>query len=346
MMYLSTALGAGPHLRTVLAHEYTHAVTFCARTAPGPGLDAPGVEEESWLDEALAHLAEDLHGFSRTNLDYRVSAFLSQPERYRLVVDDYYAADLFRSHGNRGGTYLFLRWCADRYGPRLLPALVGSERRGVANLEAATGARFEDLYRAWSVALFLAGLDPAQGRSDGFRTIDLRGRLDDWQLAGPRAVSLRPEERPLSWMSAGTASRFLVIEPAAAGAVEVEVAAPVEAGLQVTAVALPDDLPRVELSVATTTGTGGVPDLVVRLGETGGQAVRLSSLSWEPLVPGPDPHAPAFRHAGLDATGIAAAFGTSALHARGRRVAAWAELPAPGPRAIEPRAGNERSERR
>lgn len=376
MMYLSTALGAGPHLRTVLAHEYTHAVTFCARTAPGPGLDAPGLEEESWLDEALAHLAEDLHEFSRTNLDYRVSAFLSQPERYRLVVDDYYAADLFRSHGNRGGTYLFLRWCADRYGPGLLPALVGSERRGVANLEAATGARFEDLYRAWSVALFLAGLDPAQSRSDGFRTIDLRGRLDDWQLAGPRAVPVRPDDRPLTWMSAGTASRFLVIEPSPAGAVEVEVAAAVEAGLQVTGVALPDDLPRMELSVATTTGTGGVPSLVVRLGEIGGQAVRLSSLSWEPLVPGPDPHAPAFRHAGLDAAGIAAAFGTSALpaggrlgsrpiaaagplgparpmvfkvvgtDARGRRVAAWAELPSPGPLAIEPHAGSERIERR
>ena len=129
MMYLSTALGPGPHLRTVLAHEYTHAVTFSAKAlAAAADCGRPAVEEEGWLDEGLAHLAEDLHGFSRSNLDYRVSAFLSRPERYRLVVEDYYAADLFRSHGNRGGTYLFLRWCADRYGPGLLPALVRSER--------------------------------------------------------------------------------------------------------------------------------------------------------------------------------------------------------------------------
>ena len=66
-------------------------------------------------------------GFPTSNIDYRVSAFLTRPERYQLVVDDYYAADLFRSHGSRGSTYLFLRWCADRYGPDLVPALVHSD---------------------------------------------------------------------------------------------------------------------------------------------------------------------------------------------------------------------------
>ena len=123
MMYLSTRLKAGPYTRTVLAHEYMHAVVFSRksrRVAAGP----IGFEEEGWLDEALAHLAEDMHGFSRSNIDYRVSTFLSQPERYQLVVEDYYAADLFRSHGNRGSTYLFLRWCVDQFGPGLIPALI------------------------------------------------------------------------------------------------------------------------------------------------------------------------------------------------------------------------------
>ena len=36
MMYLSTALKAGPHLRTVLAHEYMHAVIFSQKTLQGP----------------------------------------------------------------------------------------------------------------------------------------------------------------------------------------------------------------------------------------------------------------------------------------------------------------------
>ncbi len=197
MMYLNAALKAGPHLRTVLAHEYTHAAIYTAKTFAGPGGERLGGDEEGWLDEGLAHLAEDLHGFSRTNLDYRVSAFLSRPERYRLVVEDYYAADLFRSHGNRGGTYLFLRWCADRFGPGLLPALVRSPTRGMANLEAATGVPFAELYRQWSVALFLSGLEPGRAAAaDGFCSLDVRGPFDDWELAGPRAARVAPGGRP------------------------------------------------------------------------------------------------------------------------------------------------------
>ena len=62
----------------------------------------------------------------------------------------------------------------------------------------------------------------------------------------------------------------------------------------------------------------GPPCLRVDVRERNGTAFRLSALAWEPLVPGPDPHAPGFRHAGLDMLGIADAFGTSALPARGR----------------------------
>ncbi|MCA1685028.1 MAG: hypothetical protein LC745_03405, partial [Planctomycetia bacterium] len=236
MMYLSTSLEAGPHLRTVLAHEYTHAVTFSAKAFPGHAAREPGPEEEGWLDEAIAHLVEDLHGFSRSNLSYRVSAFLSRPERYRLVVEDYFAADLFRSHGNRGGTYLFLRWCVDRFGPGLIPALIRSDRVGVANLEAATGSTFADLYRAWSVALFFTGFDTSKPGESGFRAVDVRAPFDGWDLAGPRTFPVAPGPQDVAWSSAGTASRYLIVGPTPGGATEVTVSAPTEAGLQVTAV--------------------------------------------------------------------------------------------------------------
>ena len=131
MMYLSSALESGPYLRTVLAHEYMHAVLIGQKGRSSGQASGPPLEEEGWLDEAIAHLAEDCCGFSTSNIDYRVNAFLARPERYQLVVDDYYAADLFRSHGNRGSTYLFLRWCARTHGEELLPALVHSRLRGV-----------------------------------------------------------------------------------------------------------------------------------------------------------------------------------------------------------------------
>ena len=356
MMYLSTTLAAGPHLRTIVAHEYTHAVTFSTKALAPSGVSAAriGAEEEGWLDEGLAHLVEDLHGFSRSNLDYRVSAFLSRPERYRLVVEDYYAADLFRSHGNRGGTYLFLRWCADRFGPGLLPALIRSDRRGTANLEHATGRKFADLYREWSTALYLYGLETEARPLER----NVRGPFDAWELAGPRTSSITPNSAGAaeSWSAAGTSSHYVVVEAKEAGALAIEVLGPPEADLQLTAVPLPADMARLELSVELTPATDGGSQLHARVRERQGTAVRLSALAWEPLVPAADPHAASFRRDGLDMLGIASAFGTSALpaggmlhsrpiplsktcraegplvvkaigtDARGRRVAAWAEL--------------------
>ncbi len=318
MMYLSTALASGPHLRTVLAHEYTHAVTFSAKSLATPNLRTSGPEEEGWLDEALAHLVEDLHGFSRSNLDYRVSAFLSRPDRYRLVVEDYYAADLFRSHGNRGGTYLFLRWCVDRFGPGLIRSLIQSDRLGVANLEAATGWTFADLYRSWSVALFETGFDPSSASRAPLQSIDVRAPFDDWDLAGPRTFPVAPDGPEMAWATAGTASRYLIVGASRQGAVEVTVNAPAEANLQVTALALPDDLAEPEIQVKAVHVPDGEACLRVDLHERNGTAMRLAALAWEPLVPGPNPHAPGFRRAGLDMLGIADSFGTSALPAHGR----------------------------
>src|SRR4029077_792208 len=87
----------------------------------------------------------------------RISAFLSAPERYQLVISDYFRAGLFRSHGHRGAAYLFLRWCCDRYGNDLLKQLVQTNLTGTANLEAATHERFADLFRQWTIALALSG---------------------------------------------------------------------------------------------------------------------------------------------------------------------------------------------
>ena len=318
MMYLSTGLKAGPHLRTVVAHEYTHAVNFSRKALARPARGAAGCEEEGWLDEALAHLVEDDHGFSRSNLDYRVSAFLSRPERYRLVVDDYYASDLFRSHGNRGATYLFLRWCVDRYGPGLVEALIRSERRGIANLEAATGSTFADLFRRWTVALYLSGLDPSASPDGAYRSIDPRGEFEDWILAGPRASSVTPGEAGDSWSAEGTSAHYVLVSGSPTSAVSVEVIGPPGAELQVTAVPLPVGLGRPELTVRPSTGADGEVRVRAEVSERDGTPVRLGALAWEPLVPAGDPKAAAVRRGGLDMLGIARAFGTSALPANGQ----------------------------
>ena len=287
MMYLSTNLKPGPHLRTVLAHEYMHAVVFSGkiRTAMAGGQVVQ--EEEGWLDEAPAHLAEDQQAFSRSNIDYRISAFLSQPERYQLVVDDYYAANLFRSHGNRGSTYLFLRWCVDQYGPELMPALIHSRLRGIANLEKATGCSFAELYRRWSVALFMSGLDPASRpeQQGTYRSVDVRKPLEDWELAGPRANYVSGGGPADCWSAAGTSTHYVVVRGSSTGAVELTVSGPAAAELQVTAVRLPAGMARLELAARASAAADGDLRLRATIRERNNEPVRLTALAWEPLIP-------------------------------------------------------------
>lgn len=350
MMYLNAAMGPGPHLRTVMAHEYAHAVVASLKEFAGPGGARSGTEEEGWLDEAIAHLAEDLLGDSRSNLDYRISAFLSDPSRYRLVVGDYFAADLFRSHGHRGGTYLFLRWCADRYGPELIGRLARSGRRGIGAIEEATGSTFASLFRRWSIAL----ADRAPGASgEGYRSLDPFGTVGDRVLAGPRMNSLCVGDA-ISWDAAGTSAHYTIIEGLAqgGGAVAVEVSGPPEAQLQVTAILLPDDLPRLEIDARSRVGADGKPAARVKLAGRDGMPVRLDRLAWEPPIPEADPRTGVAPHGSLDRGGIASAFGACELvagarletepfpiggpgpllfkvvgtDAKGRRVAAWGEL--------------------
>ncbi|MBX6314086.1 MAG: hypothetical protein IRY99_14405, partial [Isosphaeraceae bacterium] len=319
MMYLSTEVPPGPYLRTLLAHEYTHAVTFCRKALAEPG-GALGPEEEGWLDEALAHLAEDLHGFSRANLDYRVSAYLSAPERYRLVVADYYTEGLFRSHGNRGSTYLFLRWCSDRFGPNLMPALIGSRRRGIANLEAATGRTFPDLYRQWATALFLEGLGLEPDSPTGASGWDHPNADKGWLLAGPRAAQIQAGGPDHRWSAAGTSSHYVVVGASTTGAVRIEVDGPAEADLQVTAVLLPATMARLELSIREGSASEGTRSIRAEVCERDGTPVRLTALAWEPLVPAADPRASGYHRGALSGEALAAAFGSLAVPARGHLV--------------------------
>lgn len=310
VMHLSTSLRAGPHLRTVMAHEYTHAVVFTRKSLHRP-IGGGAIEEEGWLDEALAHLAEDLHGFGRSNVDYRVSAFLSRPESYRLLVDDYYSADLFRSHGNRGCTYLFLRWCADRYGPDLLPTLVGSGLHGTENLEAATGRRFEDLFRAWAFELYAHPEGPAfAGYRDDSATAP-------WPAVGPRP-SRAAEGRDDAWEAAGTSPHYALIDRSRAKAVRIRVEGPHAAHLQVTAAILPP-APRLDLTARTYMGADGDPMLRASARERGGVPVKVVAMAWEPLTPPPDAHRSPLRPGRLDPAQLRDAFGPGAIPAAGMR---------------------------
>lgn len=280
MMYLNTNLQPGPHLRTLLAHEYTHALIFSEHVFGDYVPDAPRQDEESWLNEGLAHLAEDMHGFSWSNLDYRISAFLSAPERYALVVPDYYGAGLWRSHGSRGAAYLFLRWCADQIRPDLPGRLIRTNLVGLANLEAATEKRFADLFRHWSVALALSGSNLAEPVSP-FRRVDPRQPLAGRLLCGPRYLELPLAGGHVEIQLNGTSVAYLLLHSPTGDCSRVAIRAGADAALQATLIPLPEQTARLGLRAEP-----GQLERSARLVLTAyDHPVRLEEAAWERLVP-------------------------------------------------------------
>ncbi len=143
MLYLSCQQMEPQQLRTLITHEYAHAICCSLR---------PEIMEDDWLHEAIAHLTEHLCGSSPSNVDHRISRFFENTHRYPLVVPDYFAANLYREHGCRGATATFLT-SANRHHSgvdRFIQKLANSPTTGIQNITAATETRFPAITRRWT----------------------------------------------------------------------------------------------------------------------------------------------------------------------------------------------------
>jgi hypothetical protein len=231
MLYLNAALKPGPHLRAVMAHEFTHAVTFCEHALTAYREDPTNQDEESWLSEGLAHLVENPRELGWSNLDYRISAFLSGPEQHPLVIPDYFGAGLWRHPATRGAAFLFLHSCQAHADGELTRRLIQSPLRGIANLEAATQKPFAELFRQ-------ATVDFLQPQNYGHLDSDRKGpvlygpRFQEISLAGERAESTLD----------GTAAAFFLLHSPSGSHVRLRVDG--NGPIQVTLVRVPAGVPR------------------------------------------------------------------------------------------------------
>jgi hypothetical protein len=267
MMYVNSQTVPGPHLRTLLIHEYTHAVCFSRRSADDCGRPR-FPEEEDWLNEAIAHCAESLFDGGWSNLDYRIARFLNDPAAYPLVVGDYYRAGLWRCHGCRGATYLFLRYCVERFGVETLTRLIANPACGTHNIELATGCSFDRLFRDWTLSLLdsqmqKGGPDAADDPHDPDRdaairpapprlaALDLYGPLGEWGLAGPRRQSWDVDQGPLRLTVKGTSAAYIeFFATGVLGARRIRLNGSAGSKLQISVVRLEDNRPQIEVQAA------------------------------------------------------------------------------------------------
>ena len=178
-----------------IAHEYQHLINASRRLYVNTTADG---WEETWLDEGLSHIAEELvfHRASGltpgANLD---ATALRRSSRYVSAFTDYqldnvarYASFLASTTGNspyaddeslatRGAAWAFLRYAADQRGSdgTVWRQLANSPTSGFANLRGVFGPDLTSLIRDWSTTVLtddLAGVDARwQQPSWGFRSI-------------------------------------------------------------------------------------------------------------------------------------------------------------------------------
>ena len=137
LLWLSP-VAAGYRVR--LAHYFQHLINFNQHV-----LVRRSVPEAIWLNEALAHVAQDL--VSEHNPNYaHVRAYLRQPGETGLSTPGTLAT--------RGAAYLFVRSLVDLFGEGILLRLVQTDRVNRENVETATGESFADLIARWGAQLY------------------------------------------------------------------------------------------------------------------------------------------------------------------------------------------------
>jgi hypothetical protein len=160
-------------------HEMQHMISFNQHR-----LIRGGRAENVWLNEGLSLIAEELGGrhyeerypppsgrtsptqlfpdsalgFLQPNLNYAFDWLTMTSDSSVTTFDN------FGSLEERGGAWLFLRWLGDQKGDAIYRSLVQTNRRGIANVSAAAGENFPQLFGDFSVAVYTDSL-PGIARS-------------------------------------------------------------------------------------------------------------------------------------------------------------------------------------
>jgi peptidoglycan hydrolase-like protein with peptidoglycan-binding domain len=150
MVYLNTERLGTSFMKSFLAHEFVHLITFNQKER------LRGVSEDVWLNELRAEYASTLVGYDTpyqgSNLKRRVQNFSEKPNdsltEWQNTLADY------------GSVGLFGQYIADQYGAKILVDSLHSSKTGISSLEEALASAgftdtFGNVFVNWVVALVL-----------------------------------------------------------------------------------------------------------------------------------------------------------------------------------------------
>lgn len=150
MIYLNANYLPSSYLNSLLAHEFTHLITYNQKNRQ------ENVEPARWLNEARAEYSPTLLGYDQiyqgSNLQKRTKLFLEYPTdsltEWREKKSDY------------GALNLFIQYFVEHYGKQVLVDSLHSPKTGIAALNEALkkegfADRFSDIFTNWTIASYV-----------------------------------------------------------------------------------------------------------------------------------------------------------------------------------------------
>jgi len=150
MVYLNANYITGNVIKSFLAHEFLHLITFNQKERIWR------IEEEIWLNEARAEYAPTFCGYDseyqRSNLQNRVNEFLKNPSdsitEWQGVPADY------------GALNLFIQYLVDHYGKKILTDSLRSSKVGIESIDYALEKNgfkkdFSQIFTDWTIAVLV-----------------------------------------------------------------------------------------------------------------------------------------------------------------------------------------------
>jgi len=157
------------NLKPTLIHEFQHMISFNQHV-----LVRSGNSEETWFNESLSHVAEELGGrlvpnsectptFTSCRSQYTSGNILNAYDYLKDTESEFlvFPTSSGGTLPERGAAWLFTRWILDQFavdtilGTDLTRALVQTSLVGAANIQAVTGSTLATEVPQWLMAVYL-----------------------------------------------------------------------------------------------------------------------------------------------------------------------------------------------
>lgn len=200
-----------------LAHEFEHMVSDGYRVLIFGGGTNIAFRQDLWLEEGMAHMAEDLNGFDRQNL-LRGALYLDDPGAVPMIS----GGDTLE---RRGGTFLLLRYLGDRYGDHIYRQILQSTCRGTTCIDNVTGRGFFAGFADFLAALYLDDRGITSDPRYEFTSLNIQN--DFLNLVPPRRllVLVRTAGDVINDNLKGTSGDFFLLSGAQQPALDIQMSA-------------------------------------------------------------------------------------------------------------------------